>query len=456
MLASTSDQAQRALMSRAMAFLWLAGSILGAVSLLLPHSPETNVPAIAAIVGVGFAASIVMLLTRIRMTVPLIMAATACGTLLVSAAIYLSEPSSPYSVMFLWVALFGAFFLPGTPTWAQLGLIAVAYGTVLALHSDRETDALARWLITVVGLVVAAGLMSALVQASRRSERERRRLATIVESSGEAILGASKHGTIESWNRGAELLLGYSALEMIGRPLSQLMPTDRSGEMDELIAWPTLDADIDGHETVWRRKDGESIHVALTIAVIPGAKGEPAGVSLIAYDISEQKHVEQLSERLLAESEARARTDPLTGLANRRAWDEELHRELARGARQGWPVCVAMIDLDHFKAFNDERGHLSGDELLAEAATTWRVELRDGDFIARYGGEEFGVLLPNCSIGDAAQVVERLRATTPMGQTCSAGLARWDGSESAAELLRRTDAALYAAKRAGRDRLLTG
>jgi diguanylate cyclase (GGDEF)-like protein len=226
--------------------------------------------------------------------------------------------------------------------------------------------------------------------------------------------------------------------------------------MDELIAWPTLNADIDGHETVWRRKDGESIHVALTIAVIPGAKGEPAGVSLIAYDISEQKHVEQLSERLLAESEARARTDPLTGLANRRAWDEELHRELARAARQGWPVCVAMIDLDHFKAFNDERGHLSGDELLAEAATTWRVELRDGDFIARYGGEEFGVLLPNCSIGDAAQVVERLRATTPMGQTCSAGLARWDGSESAAELLRRTDAALYAAKRAGRDRLLTG
>ena len=114
-----------------------------------------------------------------------------------------------------------------------------------------------------------------------------------------------------------------------------------------------------------------------------------------------------------------------------------------------------MLDLDHFKAFNDEHGHLAGDELLKESAITWQAVLRDGDFIARYGGEEFSVLLPNCSMGDAVQAVERLRVAAPMGQTCSAGVACWDQTESASELLRRADGALYGAKRAGRDQLLT-
>jgi diguanylate cyclase (GGDEF)-like protein len=158
---------------------------------------------------------------------------------------------------------------------------------------------------------------------------------------------------------------------------------------------------------------------------------------------------------LLARLEAVARTDDLTGLANRRSWDEELPRELARAHRQRQSVCVAMLDLDRFKRFNDELGHQAGDRLLKEAAAAWRSELRATDTLARYGGEEFAVLLPGCDPDQAVRLLERLRGATPAGQTCSAGVASWDGTEDAAALVARADAALYEAKSAGRDRVVT-
>jgi diguanylate cyclase (GGDEF)-like protein len=158
---------------------------------------------------------------------------------------------------------------------------------------------------------------------------------------------------------------------------------------------------------------------------------------------------------LLARLEAVARTDDLTGLANRRAWDEQLPIELARAGRERSPTCVAMLDLDHFKAFNDELGHQAGDRLLKAAAGAWRSQLRATDTLTRYGGEEFAVVLPSCPIDHAVALIERVRGATPAGQTCSAGVAAWDGEEPADALVARADAALYAAKNAGRDRVIT-
>jgi diguanylate cyclase (GGDEF)-like protein len=155
-----------------------------------------------------------------------------------------------------------------------------------------------------------------------------------------------------------------------------------------------------------------------------------------------------------------ARTDALTGLPNRRSLDEELPRELARARRQGTPVCAVMLDIDHFKEFNDSKGHHAGDALLKQTAAAWRDALRDTDyvafygFVARYGGEEFAVVLPDCHLDQATAVVERLRASMPHERTSSAGVARWNGSENAEELLARADAALYRAKRSGRDRAI--
>jgi diguanylate cyclase (GGDEF)-like protein len=148
--------------------------------------------------------------------------------------------------------------------------------------------------------------------------------------------------------------------------------------------------------------------------------------------------------------ESLAYLDGLTGIANRRAWDAELLRRLAVSGRAGTTLIVGIIDLDHFKRYNDMYGHPAGDALLRDASAAWTEQLRSEDLIARYGGEEFGLIL-HCRLREAASVMERLREVTPDGQTFSAGLAQWTGEESAAQLTARVDAALYTAKREGRD-----
>jgi diguanylate cyclase (GGDEF)-like protein len=159
-------------------------------------------------------------------------------------------------------------------------------------------------------------------------------------------------------------------------------------------------------------------------------------------------------EQLMATLAEVARTDDLTGLANRRAWDEALERELKRAGRDESPLCVGIIDLDHFKEFNDLNGHLAGDRMLKQISSAWVGELRASDFLARYGGEEFALALPGCSLDDASVLVERLRAATPERETCSAGIVLWDGSEAGEELVGRADSALYMAKAMGRDRIV--
>jgi diguanylate cyclase (GGDEF)-like protein len=147
---------------------------------------------------------------------------------------------------------------------------------------------------------------------------------------------------------------------------------------------------------------------------------------------------------------AMAHLDGLTGLANRRAWDVGI----ADALRGRPPLAVALLDLDHFKRFNDEHGHPTGDRLLREAASAWTSQLRHGDLLARYGGEEFAVLLPGASLAESVMIVDRMRAATPLRQSFSAGVVGWDGQESVEALTARVDAALYAAKRSGRDRVV--
>ena len=158
---------------------------------------------------------------------------------------------------------------------------------------------------------------------------------------------------------------------------------------------------------------------------------------------------------LLASLEESARTDDLTGLPNRRAWEERLPRELARARREGQSVCVVMLDLDHFKDFNDHEGHQAGDRLLKLCAASWANQLRTTDVLVRYGGEEFSLVLTGCTLADARLLVERLRDVMPEGQTVSAGIAAWDGVEPPATLVGRADRALYEAKRAGRNRVIS-
>lgn len=155
---------------------------------------------------------------------------------------------------------------------------------------------------------------------------------------------------------------------------------------------------------------------------------------------------------LVTEIRRIADRDELTGLYNRRRLQEELVRDMRRAARSGEPLSLLILDLDNFKRFNDDGGHIEGDRHLRESAQRWTRELRGADLLARFGGEEFIVLMPGTALAEAAGVADRLRGLTPNEQTASVGVVSWDGREDATSLIARADAALYQAKLAGRNR----
>ncbi len=144
-----------------------------------------------------------------------------------------------------------------------------------------------------------------------------------------------------------------------------------------------------------------------------------------------------------------ARTDELTGLPNRRAWQELLDHELSIARRTGHPLTIAMFDLDHFKEFNDAQGHLAGDRRLIETTSAWCSTLREGDVLARWGGDEFSLLLPSCDSTQGRTIVDRLRSACPE-VSFSAGLVQWDGRGLADSVVALADRALYSAKAAER------
>ena len=146
-------------------------------------------------------------------------------------------------------------------------------------------------------------------------------------------------------------------------------------------------------------------------------------------------------------------TDGLTGVSNRRAWDSGYGLAMARAVRSGQTLSVVMLDLDHFKRFNDTYGHAAGDKLLRFTAQLLLRSTRVTDIVARYGGEEFALCLEGCSAEDAQALLERIKDQLPGGSTFSAGIAITNGNETTAAVLERADKALYAAKRAGRNRI---
>jgi diguanylate cyclase (GGDEF)-like protein len=363
----------------------------------------------------------------------------------------------------------------------------VCYAAVL-LHNPGNSGT-ARWVTTITTLLVAGAFISVLVRRVREqaagSARDAANLGAVAEVNhrlaSETDVDATRRAILEAalsvadadsaalWEPTPESSgLAVSATAG-GRPGTDVVhfvagrsgPTHAfsSGEsvfIPDFAAAPEAAraaADPATRSCLWEPvlRDEEPIAV-LAIGwaeAVDGLSDSVAGVlALLAGEAASAMERAHLLSRL----EAVARTDDLTGLRNRRAWEEELPRELARAERDAGPLSVAMLDLDHFKRFNDERGHQAGDRLLKHAASAWTGRLRVIDVLARYGGEEFALALPGCSLEDALALVDGLRSATPGGQTCSAGVASWDGREGPEELLGRADRALYSAKRAGRDR----
>lgn len=201
-----------------------------------------------------------------------------------------------------------------------------------------------------------------------------------------------------------------------------------------------------------------SRHFAGVRFVIPGADGEPIGICGFAIDVTERIELAEKLEKL-------ATTDALTGLANRRRFDEHLATEVARAARNGEPLSLVLCDVDNFKRYNDLYGHPRGDGcLVAVARVLAGLVRRPTDLAARYGGEEFAIVLPNTNEEGASLVASRLREAVRAltmdhdgndGRgvvTVSAGVATIIGGWTPAEVIALADRSLYQAKAAGRDR----
>lgn len=204
------------------------------------------------------------------------------------------------------------------------------------------------------------------------------------------------------------------------------------------------------------------------------------GRLMVFRDITERKQVEkrlryvndrlqtQLIEIGILQSKLREQAirDPLTNLFNRRYLEETLERELSRAAREGYSVCVIMIDVDHFKRVNDTYGHEAGDEVLKSLAITLSEQCRRGDFACRYGGEEFVVVMPNINMDTAYERAENIRQAlnslrvpykhNNLAITISMGIACYPSNGDSREaILRAADQAMYGAKEAGRDHILS-
>ena len=284
------------------------------------------------------------------------------------------------------------------------------------------------------------------------------------------ITGAAAVSLLEVSSDGLDLVVTASAgIDMVGvrTPVAGTSLAARVLRMGAPMYIPDLVShpDIDRPLTLRIEEHiGEQLTQGVYLPIL--RDGRPFAELVVTYSVEHAGREDVLPTLSVLASEAAvairhqdfqrqleelARLDPLTGVDNRRAWQDNLREALSRADRNGEPVCVAMLDLDFFKAYNDAHGHAGGDELLVAVADAWGSRLRDGDVLARLGGEEFAVLLTGCELGAAVGVIESLRAQVPFGQTTSAGLAQWDRYETPDQLLAAADAALYAAKAAGRD-----
>lgn len=177
---------------------------------------------------------------------------------------------------------------------------------------------------------------------------------------------------------------------------------------------------------------------------------------LATAEVRLQRQAEEIENQA-----AVARTDALTGLHNRRAFDDELSRRVAEWQRRRSVVSLVMIDVDHFKKFNDQHGHQAGDEVLRGVAQVLKATMREMDLVTRYGGEEFAVILPVTNVAEAVRAAERARAaiaqsifffeSTELQVTASIGVAQIMSNEPGGAMVKRADAALYASKSAGRN-----
>ncbi len=473
------------------------------------------------------------------------------------------------------------------PLLAAVAVIGICVAAVVDLHGSASA-------FTLASIAMLATVLLVTAQRLRRRDQEVRRLAAVVEFSGDAIMSSDERGHFVSWNPSATALLGYTREEAIGQSLVMIVPDDGRDELMRTVETVQSGESVLGWETKRLHKDGSLVEVEITVTPLRNSKGRVTGAAAIMRDVRARNEAERSAARALAESEERFRRsfedsgvgmalvlpdgytdrlleanealatitgyttaelralgplriihpddipglraefrdlgsgrvgvvrrevrllksdgeqvwaamtvslvrdefgepvhavvqiqdmserkhfevqlqyladhDTITGLFNRRRFEQELEREVIAARRYRTGGAVLVLDLDYFKLVNDSLGHPAGDELIGIIGELLRRRLRHSDIVGRMGGDEFAVILPRADEAEARRTGESLlrevrsdmRAASVSGVqhvTASIGVALFGpprGELSAEELLAEADIAMYDAKEAGRDRL---
>lgn len=294
------------------------------------------------------------------------------------------------------------------------------------------------------------------ITPQKLGEEDQRMLAAIYSNASEGIMVTDHNGFILTANDAFCRMIGQTEKELIDKTPRML----KSGRHDDQFyreMWKSLRETGAWRGEIWNRLNDTDIKpYAVSISAIRDGQGAITKFAAIYFDISERKELEETLR-------SHAELDALTGMFNRRKFDDLLKREWGRARRESQQLALIMFDIDHFKKFNDTYGHQQGDERLRRVAMIIQESLgRPTDHAARYGGEEFVVILPTSGTEGALHVAERIRrriqekgATETMPLTISAGVAALTDCEKddCSQLVLLADNAMYKSKTDGRNRV---
>jgi len=295
-----------------------------------------------------------------------------------------------------------------------------------------------------------------LEQSMRLIEFANRRFSELFENLPIPCLTFDEQGILHEWNHAAEQLYGYPKTEVLFRSMFERVFTGEAAMcMQSLMQMVLSGSILQGVESEDYSATGRVIHVMRSAFPLRDPAGRIVGGIVAVVDVSDRVEYERHLQNL-------ALTDGLTGIPNHRAFQEFLAQRFTEAKRYAQSLALVLVDVDHFKQFNDTFGHPAGDEVLRQVAQILRFLSRGADFVARYGGEEFALILP-CTDGQAAvQVAERLRQAIAEAEwvyrpvTASFGVAvlqPWMANHQ--QLVEAADQALYRAKASGRNCVCT-